>query len=80
VPAVCPETGKVMEAGSKVVKFQHGKTHGSFVKLEPEMHLSPAMHSNNANKEKFAVTVTITVESIEETFKKVEEAGGKIYK
>jgi predicted enzyme related to lactoylglutathione lyase len=80
VPSVCPETGKAMEAGSKVVMFQHGATHGSFIKLDPELHLSPAMHPNNTNKEKFAVTVTITVESIEETIKKVEEAGGKLYK
>lgn len=75
---ICPETGKQLEE-PKVIMFQKGATHGSFVKVDPGNHLSPAMHPDNPDKERIAVRVTITVESVDETLKAVEKAGGEVY-
>ena len=77
IPSVCPETGKVME--SKVVLFTKGVTHGSFVKVEKDHHLSPAKFPYNEEKGVQSVTVTIIVESVDETLKAVEKAGGEVY-
>jgi hypothetical protein len=59
--------------------FSHGSTHGSFVKILPENLLSPALHSNNPDKARVAVRVTISVESVDESLEKIEKAGGKLY-
>jgi predicted enzyme related to lactoylglutathione lyase len=61
------------------VLFSKGTTHGGFAKLAPQNHLSPAKHPDNAAKEKRAVTVTISVESVDDTLKVIERAGGKVY-
>ena len=77
-PSTCPETGK-KNTEPEYYMFQKDKSHGSFKKVERLNHLSPGMHPDNADKQKFAVTVTITTDNMEETMKAVEEAGGSLY-
>lgn len=60
------------------VMFNKGPTNGGFVKVAPENFLSAALHPDNA-KEKLSVRNTITVGSVDEALKKVEEAGGALY-
>jgi len=59
--------------------FTKGLTHGSFIKIEPENHLSPANHPDNSEQRRIAVRVTINVESVDETLKEIEKAGGSLY-
>lgn len=59
--------------------FTKGDTHGSFVKLEPENLLSPALHPSNPDKGRIAVRVTLNVDSVDESLKEVEKAGGSLY-
>ena len=62
------------------VMFNKGHTNGGFVKVEPEDFLSAALHPNNdEKKKKLSVRNTVTVDSVDESLKKVEEAGGKLY-
>jgi len=63
----------------EVSLFNKGGTNGSFVKLEPEKFLSPATHPNNSDKGHMAVRVTLNVESVDESLKEVEKAGGSLY-
>jgi uncharacterized protein len=53
--------------------------HGGFVKVKPDNQLSPALHPDNAKKEKLSVNSTITVRSCDETLKRIVEAGGEVY-
>jgi uncharacterized protein len=64
---------------SEVSFFTKGVTNGSFVKLEPENLLSPAIHPDNPDKGRVALRVTINVESVDEILKEVEKAGGSLY-
>jgi uncharacterized protein len=59
--------------------FTKGGTHGSFVKLEPENFLSPAIHPDNPDKGRVALRVTLNVDSVDESLKEVEKAGGALY-
>lgn len=59
--------------------FNKGHTNGGFVKVEPEDFLSAALHPNNDEKKKLSARNTTTVDSVDESLKKVEEAGGKLY-
>ena len=52
---------------------------GGFVKICPEKLLSPALHPDNASKERMSVRVTISVASIDEKLKEIEKAGGAMY-
>ncbi|PVH85434.1 hypothetical protein DL98DRAFT_583530 [Cadophora sp. DSE1049] len=61
------------------VMYNKGTTNGGFVKVEPEDLLSAALHPGNDEKKKLSVRNTITVDSVDESLKKVEEAGGKLY-
>jgi predicted enzyme related to lactoylglutathione lyase len=79
MPSVCKETGKKLDE-PPVVLFVKGPSHGSLVKVSEEDHLSPAKHPQNPEKSKLSVRVTITVESIDDTMKLVEKAGGELYK
>lgn len=74
----CPETGE--KKAPTQAMFHKGPCHGSFVKVDAANHLSPAMHADDADKKKMAVTVTISVQSVDETLKAIEKAGGKVYK
>lgn len=76
-PSTCPETGEKIEP--EVIMFKKDKSHGSFKKVDRLNHLSPAMHLDNPDKQKFAVTVTITTDNMEESMKAVEKAGGSLY-
>ncbi|KAK0100969.1 hypothetical protein ONS95_013042 [Cadophora gregata] len=68
------------DKGSPIfVMFSRGHTNGGFVKVEPEQLLSAALHPGNGDKKCLSVRATITVESVDESLKKVEEAGGKLY-
>ena len=64
---------------SEVSFFTKGTTNGSFVKLEPKNLLSPAIHPDNPDKGLVALRVTINVESVDESLKEVEKAGGSLY-
>jgi predicted enzyme related to lactoylglutathione lyase len=64
---------------SEVSFFTKGTTNGSFVKLEPKNLLSPAIHPDNPDKGLVALRVTINVESVDESLKQVEKAGGSLY-
>jgi predicted enzyme related to lactoylglutathione lyase len=76
--ATCPETGeKIVEPDFYM--FQKGNCHGSFRKVDSFNHISPSLHPDNADKQKIAVTVTITTDNMEESLKAVEEAGGSVY-
>jgi uncharacterized protein len=77
-PSTCPETGE-KNTQPDFMMFKKDKSHGSFRKVEHLHHLSPAMHPDNADKQKVAVTVTITTDNMEETLKAVENAGGSLY-
>lgn len=63
------------------VMFNKGRTNGGFVRVAPEDFLSAALHPQNGDggKKKLSVRNTITVDSVDETMKKVEEAGGELY-
>lgn len=74
----CPEAGETSKE-PEFYMFQKGLTHGSFKKVEPLDHLSAALHPDNADKKKAAVTVTINTEGVDETLKAIEEAGGSVY-
>jgi predicted enzyme related to lactoylglutathione lyase len=73
-PSTCPENTQ-----PQFMMFQKGKTHGSFKRVEQLHHLSPAMHPDNADKQKVTITVTITTDNMEESMKAVENAGGSVY-
>ncbi|KAG8996971.1 hypothetical protein FRB94_007959 [Tulasnella sp. JGI-2019a] len=75
LPAVCPDTGKVLDE-PMVVLIKAGAAEGSFIKVTEEDHLSAARGSI---KSKYSVRVTITVDSIDETLKLINEAGGEVY-
>jgi uncharacterized protein len=77
-PSTCPETGE-KNPEPEFMMFKKGSCHGSFRKVEPLNHLSPSIHPSNADKQKFAVTVTITTDNMEEAVKAVEKAGGSVY-
>ncbi|KAE8450073.1 hypothetical protein EG329_006854 [Mollisiaceae sp. DMI_Dod_QoI] len=59
--------------------FKHASTNGSFVKVQPENFLSPALHPDNPEKNRVALRVTITVESVDKKLEEIEKAGGKLY-
>ncbi|KAF4637266.1 hypothetical protein G7Y89_g815 [Cudoniella acicularis] len=61
------------------ITFNKGTLTGGFIKVSPENFLSPAAHPDNAEKERVAVRVTLTVDSLDETLKRVVEAGGGVY-
>ncbi|KAG4428787.1 hypothetical protein IFR05_015727 [Cadophora sp. M221] len=65
------------------VMFNKGRMNGGFVRVAPEDFLSAALHPENSEegkgKKKLSVRNTITVDSVDETMKKVEEAGGELY-
>ncbi len=61
------------------VMFNKGPTNGGFVKVAPNNILSAALHPDNANKEKLCVRNTITVDSVDDAVKRVQEAGGALY-
>ncbi|KAH7321483.1 hypothetical protein BKA65DRAFT_81983 [Rhexocercosporidium sp. MPI-PUGE-AT-0058] len=63
----------------RFVMFNKGSTNGGFVKVEPEDFLSAALHPQNGEKRKLSVRNTITVENVDESLKRVEEAGGEAY-
>jgi predicted enzyme related to lactoylglutathione lyase len=63
----------------EVSLFSKGGTNGSFVKIEPENFLSPAIHSGSPDKRPVALRVTLNVESVDEALKEVEKAGGSLY-
>jgi uncharacterized protein len=52
---------------------------GGFSKVTQENLLSPALHPDNSSKERRAVHVTISVASIDEKLKEIEQAGGALY-
>jgi predicted enzyme related to lactoylglutathione lyase len=52
---------------------------GGFSKVCQENLLSPALHPDNASKERMSVRVTISVASIDEKLKEIEKAGGALY-
>jgi hypothetical protein len=77
-PSTCPETGE-KKPEPQFMMFKKGNSHGSFKKVGPPHHLSPATHPDNADKQKVTVTVTITTDNMEEAMKAVEKAGGSLY-
>jgi uncharacterized protein len=76
--STCPETGE-KKVVPDIIMFQKGNSHGSFRRVESINHLSPSMCTDNADKLKFAVTVTITTDNMDESVKAIEEAGGSVY-
>lgn len=74
---MCPDTGKPAE--SNYVMFAKGAMHGGFVKVEKDHHISPSKKPYDEAKGVQTVTVTITVESVDETLKAIEKAGGEVY-
>jgi predicted enzyme related to lactoylglutathione lyase len=60
--------------------FQSGMTHGSFVVVKPECHLSAAKMNKGDEKKMTGVTVTVNVKSVDETLGKVVKEGGEVYK
>jgi predicted enzyme related to lactoylglutathione lyase len=78
MPAASTEDCK--DPGREYVLFSKGPSHGGLFQVSEECHLSPATHPSNEKKSKVSVCVTITVDSIDETFKLIEKAGGEVYK
>lgn len=60
--------------------FTSGMTHGSFVVVKPECHLSAAKMNKRDEKKMTGVTVTVNVKSVDETLGKVAKEGGEVYK
>ncbi|KAH8594090.1 hypothetical protein B0O99DRAFT_688117 [Bisporella sp. PMI_857] len=79
-----PMTGGSSEecknAEPEYVLFRKGTTNGGLVKVSEDCHLSPATQPSVDTKSKTTVCVTINVESIDETFKLIEKAGGAVHK
>lgn len=76
--STCHETGK-KNTKPDYYMFQKGSCHGSFKEVESSHHISPAMHPDNADKQKLAVTVTITTDNMEESVEAIEKAGGSVF-
>jgi uncharacterized protein len=76
--STCPETGE-KNTEPDYYGFKKGNCHGSFKKVESGHHLSPGLHPDNADKQKIAVTVTITTDNMDESVKAIENAGGSVY-
>lgn len=77
-----PFGGASLEEASFVVfnaTGKQGQQNGGFVKVTSENLLSPALHPDNASKERMAVRVTVSVASIDEALKEIEKAGGAVY-
>lgn len=63
-----------------VALFSHNASEGCFLKVPSTDHLlSPAKHPDNPQNSRIAVRVTITVQSVDDTLKKVVAQGGKVY-
>lgn len=54
-------------------------SHGCFVRVEKEELLTAASNPANRRKAAVAVTVTITVEDIDEALAKIAENGGQVW-
>jgi uncharacterized protein len=77
-----PFGGASLEEASFVLFNATGKPekqNGGFMKVTQENFLSPALHPDNASKERTSVRVTISVASIDEKLKEIEKAGGALY-
>jgi len=61
------------------VIFSKGPTNGGFKKVEQKDLLSPAVHPDNAEKNRCAVKVSIKVDSVDEALKAVAANGGAVY-
>ncbi|KAH7393146.1 hypothetical protein BKA64DRAFT_675407 [Cadophora sp. MPI-SDFR-AT-0126] len=61
------------------VMFNKGTTNGGFVKVQPEDLLTASLHPDNDGKKKLSVRNTISVDSVDDSLGKIEEAGGKLY-
>jgi predicted enzyme related to lactoylglutathione lyase len=71
-----PQPG-AMEGTDAVHMFTHGKLNGAFVKMtKPE---DVAAVADPAHPAKAGVLASYLVSSIEETLKKVEDAGGRVH-
>ncbi|KAH8704108.1 Glyoxalase/bleomycin resistance protein/dioxygenase [Talaromyces proteolyticus] len=56
-----------------------GNTQGCFMHVEPNNFLATSLAPMNENKERWAVTTTFAVASVDETLRKVEQSGGRVY-
>ena len=76
-PASNPPLPGAMEGTDAVHMFSNGKLNGAFVKMsKPE---DVATVADAAHPAKAGVLASYLVASIEETLKKVEEAGGRVH-
>lgn len=76
-PASSPSLPGAMEGTDAVHMFKTGKLSGAFVKMsKPE---GVATVADAAHPAKTAVLASFFVASIEETLKKVEDAGGRVH-
>ena len=76
-PASNPALPGAMEGNDAVHMFSSGKLSGAFVKMsKPE---DVAVVADAAHPAKTGVLASYYVASIEETLKKVEEAGGRVH-
>ncbi len=76
-PASSPPLPGAMEGNDAVHMFSGGKLNGAFVKMsKPE---DVAAVADAAHPAKAGVLASYFVASIEETLKKVEEAGGRVH-
>jgi predicted enzyme related to lactoylglutathione lyase len=78
----CQDEGKdSKEPGvSKVYLFSKGDFNGSFLVVDSEGLLAPAISPTGNGKDRWSAVATFAVENVDAALQKVQDAGGKVYR